>query len=623
MLHHPCPAIHHRVQRPRHPSHPSLARRSHRQHGFRPPLELRREFLARAFSARRQPGCCAAWSPDWTGSPTATRSRSPTPPGQLGLSDRGGRSSPFVRAISRTIKFELAPGRPRRAGRAAQGAAPEPTPGGPLPPALQVAHRRWQEEQLQVPSGDLLAPAGPVAGAQHDRAGRRLESPSTACSHCAITRPWPTTRPRGHGSDIGPLWPPPAEDVTRSGVIAQAPLPTRPIVWHWPAPTSRPSPLVGDRTPWRQPFGLLADWIREPSAPECPNLRPWSTIRRFPPRRRAWSCRDGERRSSASARATGRPGGRAAPRLDGDRRPQLVPQLRSPRTALPGPGAGPPGSRAGHPQPPAVPARGLRRRRGRAGRGARHRPAHPGRLLHGGAHRRPDWFRHRSLVEGLVLCATAARFVGRRPADRIFAQGMLGLSLAASLSPEPPPAPGHDPLRQQPPGRHPVLGAGRPRSWPATTPPPCCGPAPPSGASTPGAGCANIDVPTAVVVTDGRPPGAAGQPAGTGRSHPRGRGVRRGRATMGRASIDPARFVPVLLAGVPAVARRASNAGSQRAVASTAYAGALATEPARRHRAAATTAAGVPAPGLAGGALDRTRHRDRGDHHGRRRRPGR
>jgi 3-oxoadipate enol-lactonase len=46
------------------------------------------------------------------------------------------------------------------------------------------------------------------------------------------------------------------------------------------------------------------------------------------------------------------------------------------------------------------------------------------------------WLRHRSLVQGLVLCATASRFVGRRPADRMFAQGMLGLSLAAAVSPE-------------------------------------------------------------------------------------------------------------------------------------------------------------------------------------------
>jgi hypothetical protein len=79
----------------------------------------------------------------------------------LGLSERGGRSSPFVRAVCRTIKFELA------------------TPEGPevlavrrkvpplsqrqvdrLAPALQVAHRRWQEEQLRMPSGDLLRRRG-------------------------------------------------------------------------------------------------------------------------------------------------------------------------------------------------------------------------------------------------------------------------------------------------------------------------------------------------------------------------------------------------------------------------------------------------------------------------------
>ncbi len=46
------------------------------------------------------------------------------------------------------------------------------------------------------------------------------------------------------------------------------------------------------------------------------------------------------------------------------------------------------------------------------------------------------WLRHRDLVQGMVLCATAARFVGNRPSDRVFAQGMLGLSLAANLSPE-------------------------------------------------------------------------------------------------------------------------------------------------------------------------------------------
>ncbi len=41
-----------------------------------------------------------------------------------------------------------------------------------------------------------------------------------------------------------------------------------------------------------------------------------------------------------------------------------------------------------------------------------------------------------SLVQGLVLCATAARFVGNRPSDRMMTSGMLGLSLAASISTE-------------------------------------------------------------------------------------------------------------------------------------------------------------------------------------------
>ncbi len=95
----------------------------------------------------------------------------------LGLSERGGRSSPFVRAISRTIKFELA------------------TPAGPdvlavrrhvpplnqrqvdrLPPALQAAHRRWQEEQLQVPSGDLLRRRGRLLALSMIELGDDLES---------------------------------------------------------------------------------------------------------------------------------------------------------------------------------------------------------------------------------------------------------------------------------------------------------------------------------------------------------------------------------------------------------------------------------------------------------------
>jgi 3-oxoadipate enol-lactonase len=45
------------------------------------------------------------------------------------------------------------------------------------------------------------------------------------------------------------------------------------------------------------------------------------------------------------------------------------------------------------------------------------------------------WRRHRDLVAGLVLCATARRFAARRPSDAVVLSSVLGLSLAASLSP--------------------------------------------------------------------------------------------------------------------------------------------------------------------------------------------
>jgi pimeloyl-ACP methyl ester carboxylesterase len=45
------------------------------------------------------------------------------------------------------------------------------------------------------------------------------------------------------------------------------------------------------------------------------------------------------------------------------------------------------------------------------------------------------WRRHRDLVEGMVLCATARRFSGRGPAERAFYSGVLGLSLAARAVP--------------------------------------------------------------------------------------------------------------------------------------------------------------------------------------------
>lgn len=102
----------------------------------------------------------------------------------LGLSARGAHRSAFVRAVGRTIKFELA------------------TPEGPdvlavhrkvpplnqrqvakLAPELQAAHRRWQQEQLQTPSGELLRRRGRLLalsmmemGDDLDRAEHRLLS---------------------------------------------------------------------------------------------------------------------------------------------------------------------------------------------------------------------------------------------------------------------------------------------------------------------------------------------------------------------------------------------------------------------------------------------------------------
>ncbi|MGH9127290.1 MAG: alpha/beta fold hydrolase [Acidimicrobiales bacterium] len=45
------------------------------------------------------------------------------------------------------------------------------------------------------------------------------------------------------------------------------------------------------------------------------------------------------------------------------------------------------------------------------------------------------WYRHRSLVQGLVLCATAARFLEHRPRHRMASQSLVSLSVAASMSP--------------------------------------------------------------------------------------------------------------------------------------------------------------------------------------------
>jgi hypothetical protein len=100
----------------------------------------------------------------------------------LELSDRGARKSAFVRDVSRTIKFDLAYAEgpdvlvvrrklPRLTRRQVEQ----------LPPSARDAHRRWEEEQLQLPSGDgqrrrgrLLALAMIEMGDDLGAAERRL-----------------------------------------------------------------------------------------------------------------------------------------------------------------------------------------------------------------------------------------------------------------------------------------------------------------------------------------------------------------------------------------------------------------------------------------------------------------
>ena len=93
------------------------------------------------------------------------------------------------------------------------------------------------------------------------------------------------------------------------------------------------------------------------------------------------------RRHGPPPRAAGPAGGagrRAAPRLDGDRRPQLLPCYDAPGRALPRAGVRPSWPRAGDPRPPPVPARGLcRRRRGDGRPGRRGSTADRRRLLDG------------------------------------------------------------------------------------------------------------------------------------------------------------------------------------------------------------------------------------------------
>lgn len=71
----------------------------------------------------------------------------------LGLGDRGGRNSPFVRALTRCVQFDLAQVHDQRALAVRRMVPPlNRRQLVRLPAALQEAHQRWQEAQLHAPA---------------------------------------------------------------------------------------------------------------------------------------------------------------------------------------------------------------------------------------------------------------------------------------------------------------------------------------------------------------------------------------------------------------------------------------------------------------------------------------
>ena len=118
----------------------------------------------------------------------------------LGLSERGGRSSPFVRAVSRTIKFQLAVPEGRDVLAVRRRVPPlNARQVTHLPPVLQQAHRRWQEDQLHLPGGDLARRRGRLLALSVIEMGEDLESAERrllalryhpALAHDAATWAW-------------------------------------------------------------------------------------------------------------------------------------------------------------------------------------------------------------------------------------------------------------------------------------------------------------------------------------------------------------------------------------------------------------------------------------------------
>ena len=95
----------------------------------------------------------------------------------LGLGERGGRHSPFLRAVARTIQFELA--RPEEDVVLAIRRKVPPLNRRQLlrlPPALQSAHAEWQAQQLRVPTAEELRRRGRLLALSLVELGEDLEA---------------------------------------------------------------------------------------------------------------------------------------------------------------------------------------------------------------------------------------------------------------------------------------------------------------------------------------------------------------------------------------------------------------------------------------------------------------
>ena len=95
----------------------------------------------------------------------------------LGLGERGGRHSPFLRAVTRTVQFELA--RPEEDGVLAIRRKVPPLNRRQLlrlPPALQSAHAEWQAQQLRVPTAEELRRRGRLLALSLVELGEDLEA---------------------------------------------------------------------------------------------------------------------------------------------------------------------------------------------------------------------------------------------------------------------------------------------------------------------------------------------------------------------------------------------------------------------------------------------------------------